>query len=210
MKVSRLQSIAKAWSATNDGFSLVETVLAAALFVMFVTILTGNLIYSRQSTVFAGDRSRAAFLAEEGLEAVRNIRDADFANLVDGTYGLATSSNEWIFSGSSDSRGVFTREINISTVDADTKEVSADINWQQTAQRNGSLSLVTYLTNWQQTVVVLPTDSCDVYCQGEGRVSGTCRQNTKQCSKNFEVYIPGGDSNCVADPQNDTCCCTPF
>ena len=212
MKLEQLQSIVKVCLITKKpGFSLVEVVLATSIFVLLVVALAGNMIYGQESSVLAGSRVRAAFLAEEGLEAARNIRDNNFASLVDGTYGLATSSNEWIFSGSSDVRDIFTRTVTISTVDADTKNVSCQISWQQTPQRTGTLSLATYLSNWQESVTPPdPNADCTSYCNGNGRVIGTCRANTKQCSVNGEVYIPGGDSNCIGGPSVDTCCCSPF
>lgn len=211
MKTGQSQSMRKVCSVIKmGGFSLVEVVLATSIFVLLVTALAGNIIYGQESSVLAGGRARAVFLAEEGLEAVRNIRDADFANFTDGTYGLATSSSEWNFLGSSDVRGVYTRSITISSVDADTKSVSSQVTWQQNPQRTGTVTLNTYLTNWQETAVpVDPNAACTIYCNDLGRTFGTCRQNSKQCSKNSEVYIPGGDSNCTA-PGANVCCCSPF
>ncbi|PLX24970.1 hypothetical protein C0580_03520 [Candidatus Parcubacteria bacterium] len=212
MRLRQSQSMKRVCSAINrKGFSLVEVVLATSIFVLLAAALTGNIMYGQESSVLAGSRTRAVFLAEEGLEAVRNIRDADFANLVDGTYGLATSSNEWSFSGSSDIRGIYTRSITISSVDGDTKNISSQVTWQQNPQRTGTVVLDTYLTNWQETVVPAdPNAACTSYCNDQGRTLGTCRQNSKQCSKSGEVYIPGGDSTCTAGPGADTCCCSPF
>ena len=131
-----------------SGFSLVEIVLASAIFVLLVSALIGNLIYTQESAVVAGARARAVFLAEEGLEASRNIRDAAFANLVDGNYGLASSSNQWIFLGTQDVTDIYTRQIQISTPSANRKQIVSQVTWQQTPQRTGTVSLTTYLTNW--------------------------------------------------------------
>ncbi len=153
MKLKILQSIAKEWLTTKrSAFSLVEIILALAILALLAVALVGNFIYSQESAVVAGAKSRAAFLAEEGLEATRNIRDADFANLVDGNYGLATSGNQWIFSGSQDVTGVYTRQIQISTPSANRKQIISQVTWQQTPQRTGVVSLTTYLTNWIATV----------------------------------------------------------
>ncbi|HSX16946.1 MAG TPA: hypothetical protein VLH86_02490 [Patescibacteria group bacterium] len=75
------------WSLTKDqrGFSVVEALLAAAVFGFLVTGLIGAIVYGRASTADAGDHQRAALLAEEGIEATRNIGTASFANLVDNT-----------------------------------------------------------------------------------------------------------------------------
>ncbi|MGF7228745.1 MAG: hypothetical protein ACQR33_02050 [Candidatus Saccharibacteria bacterium] len=65
------------------GFSLVEILLAAVVFGFLVTGVIGALVYGRVSTADAGDNSRANLLAEEGVEAARNIGAASYANLVD-------------------------------------------------------------------------------------------------------------------------------
>jgi prepilin-type N-terminal cleavage/methylation domain-containing protein len=152
MKLKILQLTVKGWSTTNrSGFSLVEIILSLAILALLTVALIGNFIYSQESAVVAGAKSRAAFLAEEGLEATRNIRDAAFTNLVDGNYGLATSSNQWVFFGTQDVTGIYTRQIQISTPSANRKQIISQVTWQQTPQRTGTISLITYLTNWVAT-----------------------------------------------------------
>lgn len=141
-------------SNVQGGFSLVEVLLAVSVFALIVTALAGAMIYGQQSTAISGERARAAFLAEEGLEAVRNIRDDDYAILTSGAKGLAISSNQWVFSGASDTTGIFTRSITISPVGgaaSNKKNVTVNVTWQQNQQRTGSVSLVARLTNWQAT-----------------------------------------------------------
>ncbi len=135
----------------TDGFSIVEVLLAGSLFLIIVSTFIGAAVYGEESTVVAGQKSRAAFLAEEASEAVRNIRDDSFANLTDGLHGLAVASDQWIFSGTSDTTEGFTRQISISTVDANRKEVVSTVTFQETPQRSGSFSITTYLTNWQSS-----------------------------------------------------------
>ena len=197
-----------------SGFSLVEVLLAVAVFSLLVTALVGGLIFGEQSTALAGARSRAAILAEEGLEAVRNIRDENYSNLTDGTYGLAISANQWALSGASDTTDVFTRTINISSVDTKRKLVTSTITWQQNPQRTGTVVLTTYLSAWRASSGGGGTpSSCAAYCQTlpAGYTTGICRQNTVQCTANSETYESGGDSACVTtfpgDPSHDTCCC---
>ena len=204
MKLGLSTSIAKAWSNTR-GFSLVEVLLASSLFALLVTVLVGAYLYGQESTSLAGRRVQASFLANEGLEATRNIRDNSFGNLSDGVYGLVISGNQWIFSGSSDITDIFTRQITISTVDADRKQIDAQVTWQQNPQRTGTVSLVTYLTNWQDEMVQA---NCDTYCQdlGLGYTAGICRINPQQCNNNGETYESGGDQYCTVG-NKDTCCC---
>ncbi len=134
----------------KKGFSLVEALLASAVFALLAMAVVGSYLYGQESTALSGNRAKAVYLAEEGLEAVRNIRDADFANLSDGTFGLSSSADHWSFSGSSDANDIFTRNVTISTVDQNRKIVNSTVTWQQNGQRNGRVSLVTYLTYWQK------------------------------------------------------------
>jgi len=146
-------STQKAWSVTkSQGFSLIEVILAVSIFSLIMTALIGAFLYGQESTALAGQRVRAVMLAEEGLEAVRNIQDEDFSNLTNGTHGLAISGNQWIFSGSEDITDVFTRQVAVSEVSFDKKQVSSTISWQQNQQRSGSVVLITYFTNWAKLV----------------------------------------------------------
>lgn len=189
----------------SKGFSLVEVLLAAAVFGLIVTGLIGGLIYGQQSTATAGMQSRATFLADEGLEATRNLRDGNFSNLANGTFGLTTTGNQWHLSGSSDTTDNFTRNIAISTVDANTKQIVSTVNWTQNAQRAGSVSTTTYLCNWTQATTI---PNCAAYCTTLTYTSGICRQAASQCTRNGEVPESGGNIYCTA-PGAKFCCCTP-
>lgn len=207
----RFPSMQKAQS----GFSLVEVLLAVSVFSLIVTALTGGLIYGQQSTALAGMRSRAAILADEGLEAARNIRDENYSNLVNGTSGLVISSNQWTFSGSQDTTDIFTRQITVADAGTNRKQITSTVTWQQNPQRTGNVTLTTYLTNWKASAGGGPPNSCASYCQSlpAGYTNGTCRQNTQQCTNNGETYESGGDAICVTnfpgDPSHNTCCCLP-
>jgi hypothetical protein len=100
-------------------------------------------------------------LAQEGLEAVRNIRDRDsesFYNLSDGSYGLTTVNNIWeLNNDETEIIDEFTRIITLSTESPDIKQVTVSIGWQQNLQREGELQISSVLTNWQGLDDVLPT-----------------------------------------------------
>lgn len=213
MKRETLPLTKKAWLGTDHaGFSLVEVIFAGSVFAFLVTALVGAYLYGQESTALAGNRARATLLAEEGLEATRNIRDAGFSNLTDGTYGLAVSGNQWALSGTSDTTDIFTRQITISSAGPKRKSVTAGVVWQQNPQRTGSVSVITYFTNWvSRAGGGAPPSSCANHCQSlpTGYTSGICRQNPQQCTSNGEVYEPNGDSFCTGGPSADTCCCQP-
>ena len=81
MKKELLQSTKKEWSTTRRGFLLVEILLASSIFMLFMTAFSGAFYYGLQSSTIAGDRARAIMYAEEGQEAVRSIKNVNFANL---------------------------------------------------------------------------------------------------------------------------------
>ncbi len=144
----------EAWLNTKQsGASVVEVLLASTVLGMLSLAVIGALIYGRASTAESGNRERATLLAEEGVEAARNIRDANYTNLVDGTYGLAQTSNQWAFSGSSDSDGFFTRQVTVASNGTSRKTVTSNVSWNRGARGTGSVSVSTQFTNWLATIV---------------------------------------------------------
>src|SRR3990167_8865223 len=83
----------------NNGFSLIEVILASSVFILLVTALVGAYLYGQESTALAGSRARATLLAEEGLEAVRNIRDFAWNENIYAQTGISDSTGSWSFLG---------------------------------------------------------------------------------------------------------------
>lgn len=145
----RVWLITKKMSAhqAQHGFSVVEVLLAATVLAFLVTALTGALIYGRAATADSGDHNRAMMLAEEGLEAARNIRDSGFANLTVGTTGIIQSGGTWIQSGVNDvTDSKYTRTLAVSTLDATRKNVVSTVTWG-----SNSVSVDARLSNWMST-----------------------------------------------------------
>jgi len=144
----------KALSVTNKkGSSLIEALLAVAVFGLFVSAIVGGLIYGQESTVLAGQRQRATKIADECEEAARSIRDSGYTNLVNGTYGLTSTGGHWALTGASDVTDIFTRSITVADGSIDQKIITCNVNWAQNRQRSGNVQLVTYLTNWKTTIL---------------------------------------------------------
>jgi prepilin-type N-terminal cleavage/methylation domain-containing protein len=153
------------------GFSAVEVLLAAAVFGVIVTALIGALVYGRASTAQAGDRNRANLLAEEGIEAVRNIRDAGYTNLVDGTYGLVQSGGVWTLSGSSDVTNNFTRQVTVAANGTNRKLITSSVSWAQGASTTQT-SVSTLYSNWAAAIAVAKSWANAIQ-QGTVDVTGT-------------------------------------
>lgn len=133
----------------QSGFSLVELLVSISVFLIFVIAATDTIGNVSRETKNSANNQRAAVLAEEAIEATRNIRDENFDNLVDGTYGLATTSNQWNFLGSSDVTDIFTRVLNVSTISPNQKKVDVLISWADQISPTNSFAMSTYLTNWR-------------------------------------------------------------
>ena len=146
----------------KSGFSLLELVLAVAIFSFSSFALATMIIDSNISTRLSADRTDALLYAKEGVEAVRSIRDNDWtswASTADGNHGLSIntvgSSSAWVFSGTSDLiDNKYTRTVNIAT-DSEvptSKVVTVNIAWDLTPGRIASTTLLTIFSNWPDVI----------------------------------------------------------
>lgn len=190
----------------QSGFSIAEVIVVSSLFVLFVTVFVGGVAYLKRGISLSGEKAQAIFLSQEGIEAARSIRDSDFADLKDGTHGLEISNGKWKFVGENDNIDGFKREVIISSVDPDVKEVESVVSWETYFSGSRRVSILTMLSNWR-VVSKEAVDSCDAFCQSIDYLSGTCRQNDVRCSVEGEEYEAGGDEFCNQGPQADACCC---
>ena len=131
------------------GFSLLELVLAVAIFSLGSVAIATLLIDSNISSKLSLERTEALLYAKEGIESVRSIRNSGWLNLTDGSYGLVNDGSAWIFSTTSDLiEDKYTRVVNVQTVSTSTKSVSVTIEWNLTPVRTSSVVLNTIFTNW--------------------------------------------------------------
>lgn len=150
----------------KNGFSLVEIVLAMAIFMILAVVGITTVLQSFSVNKLSSEQLFADLYAQEGIEAVRSIKNRGWSSLAVGTYGLSSSTGVWAFSGSSDSRDKYTRQLNISevqrdingdivesggTVDVDTLKVDSVVTWNFSGPRNDTVSHTTFLTNFKKT-----------------------------------------------------------
>lgn len=148
------------------GFSLIEIIIALGLFIIIVT--GGILAFASTLNLNrAGlERTQAASLAQEGIEAVRSIRNQSFTKLTPGTHGIGISAGRWVFVGGSDTVGKFSRQIIIAPVsrdaggtivstggitDPDTILATARVKWNFTPGITNQVSASFYFTNWRKS-----------------------------------------------------------
>ena len=154
----------------KKAFSLVEVILAIGLSMMIVLGVSGAILFAEEGLTKLRDRNQAINFAEESIEAVRNIRDGSYASLVDGTYGLGIAANKWTLTGSSDTQGIYTRQINISTISSSIKRVTTTITWAG----GNSFVLTADYTNWSQLSYMPTAGGMLVYGDG-GTTTDTIR-----------------------------------
>ncbi|KPJ57114.1 hypothetical protein AMJ49_02325 [Parcubacteria bacterium DG_74_2] len=138
----------------EKGESLIELLIAVGIFLISISISIFFLLDSYISGRLASEITIANFLAEEGMEAVKSIRDNNWLDLLTGNHGLTISENHWIFQGPeedlSDQLQKGKRVIGIEDIDSDRKKITSRVIWQFTEERTEEVRLVSYLTNWQK------------------------------------------------------------
>lgn len=152
----------------SRGFGLIEVIIGVAIMSAVLLSLSqiGQFVFRVVDE--SNYKLRGAFLAEEGIEAVRAIRDsgwsANIAPLALGTdYYLRFSGGDWVLDavpqpkvdGTFDRRIIF-RAVNRDAsdnivsaggvLDPDTKKVTVNITWNNRG-RESTAAVSTYITN---------------------------------------------------------------
>jgi hypothetical protein len=113
----------------------------------------------------ATDYAEATALASGGLEAVRSMAGRDWSLLVNGTHGIGTAGGLYVFSGTSDAYGPYTRAVTVSdalrnaqdeiveaggTAEPTTKRVVSTVSWQPDGStQTVSVTVVSYMARWR-------------------------------------------------------------
>lgn len=159
----------------NKGFLLIEVLLSISLVAMILTGIVGALFLGRESVATMGMRTRAWLYAEEAVEALKNIRHEDFDTMADGTYGLVFENDTWnlVPTGSGSTLGPFTREITLSTIAEEDRDMEVVVSWDKGLINQGSVSIDGRATNWrklfsQANNLLLNFDFVDSGAGGQG------------------------------------------
>lgn len=148
----------------KQAFSLIEVIVALGLFAILAAGVFNITTSSYKNFYGTGDKQSLTEYAQEGVEAVRSIRDNSWQSIEDvsetGDKGLTKDSNGyWDFSGTSDSLGVLTRKVSIEDVSRDDEGeivTSGGTNDPNTKKLTVTISgsgisdyvLTSYLSNW--------------------------------------------------------------
>jgi len=155
----------------QNGFTIMEALAALFIFSMAMTAIQFFLTSNIKTARSIENNYTASLLAQEGMEAVRNIRDSEW--FASGTFGNNLPNGNWniqwnstallssadvfikkdsatgLFSYNSGADTIFKRQVNISTVRAGEKKVVVTVSWTE----NGSiktLSAEERLFDWLQ------------------------------------------------------------
>jgi len=134
----------------NNGFLVVEMLVAISIMVVFVLVCMSvaqkSIYVSRQ----AFHTTEAGFLLEEGAEAVRIARDNGWANIptpsTNPIYYPTFSGGTWTLSSTANQVDIFTRIVIITSVNRDntTKDIS------NTGTDDPGTKLVTVIVSWPE------------------------------------------------------------
>jgi len=149
----------------KKGFSVMEIILAAAIFCIFSSAAISFLFLTLKTETQSEQAQTALQYAEEGIEAVRAIRDDSFDRLSDTEgSGLVFSDDKWDFGGDYDEFGIFKRTIAINEAkrdgdnniiseggedDPNMKKIVSSVSWTSPSGGNVSVEITAYLSRWK-------------------------------------------------------------
>jgi len=152
----------------NKGISILEILLGLGMFAIIASAVSSLAIGGLRSLIRAERYIDATSIAQEGVEAVRFVRDVAWNDLIYTQSAVEATSSRWILSGegTTEQIGNFSRIINFDDVcrnidddiadcpasytDPHSKKVTVDVEWEVIKDfKTTSFQYLTYLTNWK-------------------------------------------------------------
>jgi Tfp pilus assembly protein PilV len=208
-------------SLHSSGFALIETILAMALMIAFATTSVSVILHSFSMNRLGNEETQATLYAQEGIEAIRSIKNQNWSDLTPGIYGVDNSSGRWQLSGSPNTRDKFTRTIYLSEVrrvntfcnisivesggivDPDSIRVQSVASWDFSQTRNNQVELFTYLMNFKETSQSGSSQA------GSVNLKGTTDSWKVQTQDNYAYIVKlGGVNDFVIVDISDPCAMT--
>ncbi|MDP4008575.1 MAG: hypothetical protein Q8P68_05285 [Candidatus Peregrinibacteria bacterium] len=134
---------------------LLEIIVSIGVFILIATSVVVMSLGSHTGTLRSEGRLEATAIAQQGVEAVRSIRDFDWTNLTVGAHGLSRVNGYWEFIGTSDTIGAYTRSIIVTEISPDRKDVAVNVSWEVTTGVPNSLTMTSRFTDWQSSSWIL-------------------------------------------------------
>jgi prepilin-type N-terminal cleavage/methylation domain-containing protein len=112
-----------------QGFTLIEVLLALALFSIIFTTLAQTSLMPDIALHDLRARTRASEYALEGITIARAMRDQDMDSLLPGVYGIVRSPEGAQFAGTFDTREGMERSLYIAEIDNDAVSVESRVTY---------------------------------------------------------------------------------
>lgn len=171
----------------EKSFTLLEVLMA--VFILTTAVGASYVLFQKVFIASSLTQSKliAYYLAQEGIENIRNIRDSNWLNGVSWTDEISGQETEYVnfLDGSSSN---FERIVSTSLIDEDTMEVKINIKWNEKG-RDYNVEAINHLYNW--------------YSEEEGEL--TCEE---WCTVNYPTYTDAlctfpGPLVCAENQAND-------
>ena len=128
---------------------MLEPVLAGALLAIVVLGMISALVIGRQSFAAVADRTQALYIADEGLEALRTLRDNGAEEISPGTWGVVIDGSTWMLDSAPDITAErFSRTVTIAELESGLWDVSSRVTWD-TENGEREVVLQTMLADWR-------------------------------------------------------------
>ena len=160
----------------NNGFSLIEILLAISIFALVVMGTISSILYSEESQVNAGIKNQAVIVAEETLEIVRSIKNQVFSDSAPNCMEvmcevIKTAEGDWVLfninsqphspqtyydSNSGFYRGILMRPMINNPIDG--RDLVIKVSKEDITDDNNILvTLNSHITNWKNGIGSLST-----------------------------------------------------
>ncbi len=152
--------------SNQAGQSLLEIIVALGIFALIGSVMAPFIVGSFVGLERGGEQTQAEALAQEGIEAVRSIRDGAWNEILYNQSAAIVSSGQWVLAGegTTEQIGQFTRTITFDNVcrdisdeivscpgdytDVHSKKITVTVDWDPTIGITNSVRQAAYLTNW--------------------------------------------------------------
>lgn len=150
----------------QDGQSILEVIVAMAIFSLIAVAMASMAVGGFVSLQQGGEQTEAEALAQEGIEAVRSLRDNAWNINTYSTSSVSVSGSAWVFDGegTTETVGQYTRTLSFDNVcrdssddiadcpgsytDVQSKKVISSVTWITRGDITNSVQRIAYLTNW--------------------------------------------------------------